>query len=286
MPTPLKDVGQSIAKAYDADDSMVGAALLAMVSIAIGNKRSIQIKPGHCQQPNLLLMVSAPVGSGKTPITKPLQQPLLDYQEQQLKLHESSINQQRGQRRCIEARIRGLEHKLKSTADNPDDRDKTQAEIMALQAELTEEPTAPVIICGDATSEAMGVRLKANGEAIGVLSSEGRKILAIARGRYAEGGDIDLWLAGHAGDYIRIDRMARQPIVLKHPCIAAYVATQPDAVRKLGENPALSESGFLARWLYIVSEKERGEYPTAEVSPDALRKYNDLITKLLTLETN
>lgn len=286
MPPVLRNVGQSIANAYDVCSAMVGAALLAIVSISIGNKINIQIKHGHYQQPNLLFMVSAPVGSGKTPILKPLQQPLLDSQEQRLQQHASAIIQQRGQTRCTEALLRGLEHKLKSTADKPADRERIQAEILTLQSKLTDEPAAPVIFCGDATSEALGVRLNANGEAIGVLSSEGRKILAIAAGRYCDGGDIDLWLAGHAGDYIRIDRMGRPPIVIAHPCIAAFVATQPDAVQKLGENPALRESGFLARWLYIVSEKERGEYPTAIVCPDALRQYNDLIAKLLTLGEN
>lgn len=285
MPEPLREIGQSIATAYDADEAMVGAAILGVASIAIGNKLSIQIKPGHYQQSNLFFMVSAPVGSGKTPILKPLQQPLLDYQEQRLQLHSSAIVQHRGQARCTEALLRGLEHKLKSTADKPADRERIQAEILTLQSKLTDEPAAPVIFCGDATSEALGVRLNANGEAIGVLSSEGRKILAVANGRYCDDADVDLWLAGHAGDFIRIDRMGRQPIVLKHPCIAAYVASQPDAVQRLGENPALRESGFLARWLYVVSEKERGEYPTAIVCPDALRQYNDLITKLLTLET-
>jgi hypothetical protein len=285
MPLVLRNVGQSIGTAYDADGSMVAAAILGVASIAIGNKLSVQIKPGHYQLPNLFFMNSAPVGTGKTPILKLLQQPLLKVQEQRGIQHESTIVQQRAQRRCVEAQLRGLEQKIKSSVDKPADCEKIPAEILALQAKLTDEPAAPVVFCGDATSEALGVRLNANGEAIGVLSSEGRKILAIANGRYCDGGDIDLWLAGHAGDFIRIDRMGRPPIVLAHPCIAAYVATQPDAVQKLGENPALRVSGFLARWLYVVSEKERGEYPTAIVCPDALRQYNDLITKLLTLET-
>ena len=45
---------------------------------------------------------------------------------------------------------------------------------------MAEKPVPPVLITNDATSEAMGRLMLSNGESIGVFSSEGRKVLAIA----------------------------------------------------------------------------------------------------------
>jgi hypothetical protein len=125
--------------------------------------------------------------------------------------------------------------------------------------------------------------LAANGERIGVLSSEGRKVLAIARGCYRDHADIDLWLAGHGGDHIRIDRTNRPSIDLARPCISAVLACQPDALQSLGESAELRESGFLARWLYVVPESHAGAYPRESVTGPVRAVYERCIRGLLEL---
>lgn len=281
MPEPLRAFARSLSETYNLPEEMAAAGVLGIASIALANKAKIELKRDHRQFGNLLFLTAAPVGAGKTPLTKALQAPLIEWQKERRKAWGEELRRWQSREGRTKAQIRGLEKAAEK--DPAADHTTTDAEIARLKAELGEPPPEPVLFCDDATSEALGRRMQANGGAIGVLSGEARKLLSIAKGRYVEGGDIDLWLAGHAGDFCRVDRSGKASYEIPEACLSAFICTQPDSLQSLGEADALRESGFLARWLYLCPEPQSGDYPTASVPEHRAQAYRDTVRRLIDL---
>lgn len=155
--------------------------------------------------------------------------------------------------------------------------------IEELHGDILDEPEQKTIFTIDATGEAMSKRMNANGGCLGVLSGEARKVLSIAKGRYSEDGDIDIWLKGFSGDYLRIDRSTKDPIEIPNPCLSALLAVQPDALSSIMKSPVINESGFSARWFFVNVPLRNGEYPINSVPADVKENFNKLIEKLANL---
>ena len=284
MPPALRDMGMAVSETINVPAAMAGATALGVASIALGNKARLDIKEDHRQFGNLYFLIAAPPAAGKTPCFNALQRPLVDCQLALRPAFEESMRAWRVEEAVVKVEIRGVEDALRAAAKKPGgDRGELKLRLEALHRRSTDAPPEPVLFCDDATSEALARRMSGNGDAVGVLSSDGRKVLHIARGRYVEGGDIDLWLKGHGGDYIRIDRRNAPSVELETPVLAAVVAVQNDALQSLGQEQALRESGFLARWLYIVPECATADYPEKSIAPETRASYAAAIERLLEL---
>jgi hypothetical protein len=81
----------------------------------------------------------------------------------------------------------------------------------------------------------------------------------IAKGRYSETANFDVYLKGHAGDPLRIDRIGRAPDAADNPALSVALAVQPDVIHGLAEQATMRGRGFLARFLYAVPRSLVGE---------------------------
>src|ERR1019366_10624509 len=80
-------------------------------------------------------------------------------------------------------------------------------------------PAPPRMFTADVTPEKLASLLHENGGRMAVLSAEGG-IFDIMAGRYSSGmPNIDVYLAGHAGDPIRVDRRGRSPEFVDRPAL-------------------------------------------------------------------
>jgi hypothetical protein len=279
LPAPLRDMVDQMGLNMGTDAAMASMAVIGAASTALGNRAQVLIKSDHRQFGNLYVMIAAEVGGGKTPLFKAVPNPLIKWQRREREKYLADLRAYRARKERIEAQQKKLRRAVESGKDVlPEQAD---AEFAALDAELGAEPTEPALFTNDATSEAIGRLMAANGECLGVISGEARKVLAIAKGRYADGGDIDLWLAGHGGDYIRIDRAGRESLTLTAPCLSATIATQPDSMTALGKSDALRESGFLARWLYVVPDPKLGLYNRGNIPHATAERYQRLLIDMI-----
>jgi hypothetical protein len=288
LPPALRDMGEAIMETFNTSNEMAAAAVLGVASIALSNKARVELKRDHRQFSNLFFLVAAGVASGKTPVTRAAQGPLVDWQRERREAWKLACDQWDARQKRVWAMIHGFEDEAKRLArGSTEGRDAAaiEREIARLRGELEDRPPEPILFCGDATSEALGRRMQERAGAIGVLSGEARKILSIAKGRYVEGGDIDLWLAGHAGDYLRVDRSAKDKPSYEIPeaCLSALIMTQPDSLQSLGEAECLRESGFLARWLYLIPEHDRGAYPVESIPATVAGRYARTVRALIDL---
>lgn len=286
FPPVLADLGREIVRTIGTCDELPGLGLLCVASIALRNKIKVQIKAGHTQHANLYGLAVLPPGQKKTPVGKVLLPPFTDWQREQMDAYRDALNQWEAKARIARARVAKME---KAAGDaNDEEAQDLQHAIEEQQKVLKAKPFKPCLFTNDATSERVARLMDEHGGAMGVFTSEGRKVLAIARGRYTKGSgsDVDLWLAAYSGDYIRVDRNREgfEPIELPEPVLSAFVAAQPDTLRALGENEEIRASGFLARWDYICPDAiTAAEYRTASIAPHIQHAYAEAIRRLIEL---
>ena len=85
------------------------------------------------------------------------------------------------------------------------------------------------------TSEKLAVLLGANHEILFSASPEARQIVDIVCGRYnsTKSTDEAIYLSGFSGDFLRVDRLGRDPLTLHKPCLSVLWLVQPDAMARL-----------------------------------------------------
>jgi hypothetical protein len=64
---------------------------------------------------------------------------------------------------------------------------------------------------------------------------------------------MEVFLKGHAGDRLRVDRRTRQEFI-KAPALTMGLAVQPSVLEDIGKNRGFDGRGLLARFLYCLPE--------------------------------
>jgi len=91
-------------------------------------------------------------------------------------------------------------------------------------------------------------------------------------GRYNQtaGPNLGVYLKGHAGDLLKVDRRARPPEYVQRPCLTIGLTVQPEILQGLAGRPGFRGRGLLARFLYslpasLVGSRQAGA-PTRAAS--------------------
>ncbi len=121
---------------------------------------------------------------------------------------------------------------------------------------------------------------------IAALSPEGGIFEQMA-GRYSANGvpNLDVYLKGHAGDTIRVDRIGRPPEFVLAPALTLGLAVQPDVVRGIHRKPGFRGRGLLARFWYAEPESLVGRRViNPPPVPDLIRDaYGSIVRAVLDL---
>ena len=131
----------------------------------------------------------------------------------------------------------------------------------------------PRWLVDDATPEALAGLLATYGR-IALLSPEGDVFDQMA-GRYnqAAGPNLGVYLKGHAGDLLKVDRRGRPPEYVQRPCLTIGLTVQPEVLQGLAGRPGFGGRGLLARFLYslpasLVGRRQPGAPPVPQAMAD------------------
>ena len=69
-------------------------------------------------------------------------------------------------------------------------------------------------------------------------------------GRYDKGTNLDVYLKGHAGEPITVDRIGRKSNHIPGPRLSMMLAIQPQVLNGLMDNPTFRGRGLCGRFLY------------------------------------
>src|SRR3989339_368580 len=107
-------------------------------------------------------------------------------------------------------------------------------------------------------------------------------------GRYSSSPNLGVYLKGHAGDDIRVNRANKDfvPRILHKPALTIGIAVQPDVLRGLTLNKGFRGRGLLGRFLYSLPQSLLGH---RKINPDPIDEiikagYERTITNALELE--
>jgi hypothetical protein len=116
---------------------------------------------------------------------------------------------------------------------------------------------------------------------LAIISAEGG-LFDIIAGRYSKGINVDVWLKGHSGDPLKVDRKGRAPEYVQKPAITMGLMVQPDVLDAIAANRQFRGRGLLARFLYCfpVSKVGRRLIAAKPVDEAANEDYNEKVKSL------
>ena len=192
-----------------------------------------------------MMIVVLPPGERKSAVFRHVFEPLEEAEKRVRADARPAVERAREERDSLSAEIARLTRKARR---NPDDIHR----LADLRAELEAAPTPvmPRLLADDATPEVIPRLLAENDGRLCVASAEGG-IFSTLRGRYSSGMvNIDVFLKGHAGDSLRVDRKNAEAIIVERPTLSAALAVQPAVLKELLGQPDFRGRGLVARFLF------------------------------------
>jgi replicative DNA helicase len=116
---------------------------------------------------------------------------------------------------------------------------------------------------------------------LAIISAEGGPFDIIA-GRYSKLPNFDMWLKGHAGDPLKVDRKGRPSEYIPRPALTLGLMIQPVVLDAIAANREFRGRGLLARFLYSfpVSKVGRRKIAPTPVSAEIRERYEWTVTAL------
>jgi replicative DNA helicase len=224
---------------------------LSVVAAACAKKVVVEAKPGYREPVNIFTVTALPPGNRKTAVFSAALKPLEDYEQAEAKRTAAEIAHKQTAYKIKQATLKRLEEQAVGAEGNK--RVKLTQEASALAAELAATVVSGPTRCiaDDCTPEKLPALLQDQGGRIAVMSAEG-DVFDLMSGRYStnQTSNFGVYLRGHAGDTIRVDRVGRAPEFVKAPALTVGLAVQPEIVRGLAKKPGFRGRGLLGRFLY------------------------------------
>lgn len=250
LPPTVAAMVHAVAEAAQVDVAMPGVSALTVLAAAAGGRAEIEVRPGWREPLCLYAATVAGPGERKSAVQAAMTKPLLDV-EAELAATGADTRVEMATLKQIADKDADRARAAASTAAG-DKKDAQQAEAvsMALLAESIAVPTVPHLIADDITPEAAASLLAAQGGRLAIISAESG-IFDIISGRYSGSiPSLDLWLKGHSGDPLKVDRKGRDPEYIRRPALTLGLMLQPSALAKIGRQEPFRGRGLLARILY------------------------------------
>ena len=234
------------------------AALLALSVCAamIARRVEVEPRPGWRAPVNLLVAALLEPGNRKSAVFSDAIQPLRDLESEDCEDAKPIVAKRQSERRRSETRLKRLE---KIAAEKGDAEAAHEADELAVELAQQPEAVLPVRRVDDVTEERLVMVMAAQDGRIVSASPEGG-VFDLMKGRYAKNGgtQFNVYLMGHAGDDLVVDRVSRGSIRVERPSLTCAFAVQPIVIKGLASEPAFRGRGLLARFIYAFPRSSIG----------------------------
>ncbi|MDO9569020.1 MAG: YfjI family protein [Hydrogenophaga sp.] len=245
-----------------ADSTQTPPALAVMSTLAVLAtvlQRRYEVAPLGCDytEPLCLWTVSAsPPGTRKSAVLGATLGPLLRWEKLHADRMRRDIAKVNAQRAVAKRRIERLLQDAAKAKDS-NERESIQNEIQHEELNTPEELRAPRLFTSDSTPERLQALLAEHGERMATHSDESGSFQIMA-GLYSGGqANLDVYLMGHAGSPMRVDRATRS-VHLDRPALSFGLMVQPGTLADVAGSKRFRDSGLLARFLWCVPDSTVG----------------------------
>jgi len=282
IPGPLGAMCAEVSRAIEVPPELPIGVGLAVCSSVVMRYWHVEMKPGYKEPLTLWSAACEQSGGRKTGTSEAMTEPLKSFEIRESEQIAPEIR--RGQAEITVARERVKHLTLQAAkCDSVSQVRMISEEIADLTSIIDNPPSAPRYFVQDVTVEHLAVMMAKNNECMCLLSDEAGLFNDMA-GRYSDRAtNIDVYLQGHAGAVVRVDRGSRPPVVMNRPRLAVSVMPQPSMVAKLQANESFRGRGLLARFIWLMP-KSRVGFRTFDVDPLSrfiADEYRDCIQRIL-----
>ena len=271
LPGWLGEYVAAVATATQTPPDLAGMLALAVLATVAAGAVEVEPRPGWREPLCLFVAVGMDAGTRKSGVFTALTRPVADFERQQAAAALPGITETAVLRRIADQAAATAEAAAGKAPASQQEEARAEAIARAAEASALVVPPLPRWLVDDATPEALAGLLATYGR-IALLSPEGDVFDQMA-GRYnqAAGPNLGVYLKGHAGDLLKVDRRGRPPEYVERPCLTIGLAVQPEVLRGLAGRPGFGGRGLLARFLYSLPQSLVGRrQPGAPPVPTAV----------------
>lgn len=277
LPETVRRYVLAVAESTQTSADMAAVEALGVVSLCSQGKYFVRGNADWSEPLNTYTVVVLSPAERKSSVLSMMIRPV--------ELFEMAENTRRGPEIVkSQMELSRLEKEKRSLVERASKGKATEEEVRAKAAEIAKyEPIKPLrLFVDDVTSEKLTSVLAENKGRAAVVSAEGG-IFDIISGLYSRNVNIDVFLKGHSGDTIRVDRIGRTSKSILHPALTMVLAVQPEVLNGLMSNNTFRGRGLTARFLYSMPKSTVGRRSfSAEAIPEGIRaRYQDLIETIL-----
>jgi replicative DNA helicase len=273
LPDWLGEYVAAVATATQTPPDLAGMLALAVLATVSAGAVEVEPRPGWREPLCLFIAVGMDAGTRKSAVFTALTCPVADFERDQAAAALPGITETAVLRRIADQAAATAEAAAGKAPASQQEEARAEAIARAAEAANLIVPPIPRWLVDDATPEALAGLLATYGR-IALLSPEGDVFDQMA-GRYnqAAGPNLGVYLKGHAGDLLKVDRRGRPPEYVERPCLTIGLAVQPEVLRGLASRPGFGGRGLLARFLYslpesLVGHRQPGAPPVAPAVAD------------------
>jgi hypothetical protein len=292
------------ATASQVPEDLAGMLALAAISTAMqGRVNAIANNENWTEPITLYTATILPPGHRKSSIFDRVNRPLLEWETFIQDLEWPVVNQSQQEYKELEQAIEKADTAVQKAranwntarlADptNPHVADIEEAELAAARqiavdartAYAKAKPRFPTrLVYNDVTPEKASTALsQQRGEHISIISDEGGVFEVLSGGRYGDRLNLDVFLKGHSGNIILVDRVGRESERINRPMITLGLAIQPQVVQEIGKSRQMHGRGLLARFLYSAPADHLGSrlIDAPQTPPEVRAAYENNIKQI------
>lgn len=277
LPGPLADYVKALAENTQTPEEMAGLLILGVLATAFQSRYEVEVTPDWHEPLCLYCVAVAPPGERKSSVISALTRPIHEYEAALFEHDKAAIQRNNTEREILEQQLSIAKKAAANGKGSP-------AQALQLSEQLAKFPVLHQrrLLTDDATPEKLVDMMDAQSGCITICSAEGG-IFDAMKGRYDQPGNFDIYLKGHAGDPVIVDRMGRKSNMIEHPRLSMILTIQPEVLAGLMDNRTYRSRGLCGRFLYAMCKSKVGH---RDIDPPAIpdgikRGYTELIKRIL-----
>ncbi|MFI5943667.1 YfjI family protein [Streptomyces uncialis] len=257
LPGWVRDFVTAVAEETQTPADLAGSLALAVLATAAGGRSVVHVRGAWREPTNLYTVVALPPANRKSAVFSLLTNPLYEAEKQLKTAMKPVIVEAEVTARLAREAADKAAAKAASAETGKRDELVATAVGLAQTAEALTVPVDPVLLADDSTPETVTSLMAEQGGRLSVMSAEGG-IFDIIAGRYSGAPNMEVFLKGHAGDRLRVNRQTRREYI-DAPALTIGLAVQPEVLREIGKVKGFDGRGLLARFLYALPVSRVGE---------------------------
>ncbi len=284
-PQPLRDYVTALAESTQTSPKMAGVLALGVLATAAQSKYTVQVTPDWREPLCLFTLAVAEPGERKSAVLSALLEPVREYEREARELEAAEVACSAGMKAALEKALQLRQRDLANRTPGTPEYTEGVKQLRSAAEELAgfREKSPTRLLVDDATPEKLVDLMAAQGGCITLASAEGGIFDYISTGRYDSAGSLDVYLKGHAGDEIVVDRIGRGVNLVREPRLTVMLTIQPNVLRNIMKKRELRGRGLTARFLYALCPSRLGSRKAdPEPIPEEVKQsYRALIRFLL-----